>query len=92
MAEEAEAEEMRLQRVLVGMLEIITAGQATTAAARTTGGDTAMGVTRSFVPALACVEVGTTSGNDQRISVSGTLEVAMAAMGGGVEAARGLSL
>ena len=69
---------MRLQRVLVGMLEIITAGRATTAAAaRTTGGDTAMGVTQSFVAALACVEVGTASDNDQRITVSGTLEVAM---------------
>ena len=83
-----EAEEVRLQRVLVDMLEIITAGRTTTAAAaRTTGGDTAVGVTQSFVAALACVEVGTASDNDQRVTVSGTLEVAMAAVGGGVEAA-----
>jgi hypothetical protein len=61
---------MRLQRVLVGMLEVITAGRTSTAT-RTTGGDTAMGVTQSFVAALACVEVGTAYDNDQRITPAG---------------------
>ena len=63
------------------MLKIIATRRMTTAAAaRTTGGDTAVGVAPSSEAEVACEEV------DPAMTVSGTLEVAVVAMGGGVEA------